>query len=158
MNKITVTNENCVGFIEKYIEHAQQKGAYVLQEADLLQRSLNVLKGNTNDETELNEESSRQLVVQGVIKGQKNGVYTLADAAFLYNLVVFFQEATVKFSELNKGTVSENNENVNNNTSENNDEDEDNEDEDNEDDNELEIDDDDLSELSKPVPLIPKNV
>ena len=138
MNKITVTNENCVGFIEKYIEHAQQKGAYVLQEADLLQRSLNVLKGNTNDETELNEESSRQLVVQGVIKGQKNGVYTLADAAFLYNLVVFFQEATVKFSELNKGTVSENNENVNNNTSENNDEDEDNED-----DNELEIDDDD---------------
>ncbi len=155
MNKITVTNENCVGFIEKYIEHAQQKGAYVLQEADLLQRSLNVLKGNTNDETELNEESSRQLVVQGVIKGQKNGVYTLADAAFLYNLVVFFQEATVKFSELNKGTVSENNENVNNNTSENNDEDEDNED-----DNELEIDDDDddLSELSKPVPLIPKNV
>lgn len=152
MNKITVTNENCVGFIEKYIEHAQQKGAYVLQEADLLQRSLNVLKGNTNDETELNEESSRQLVVQGVIKGQKNGVYTLADAAFLYNLVVFFQEATVKFSELNKGTVSENNENVNNNTSENNDEDEDN--------NELEIDDDDddLSELSKPVPLIPKNV
>ena len=155
MNKITVTNENCVGFIEKYIEHAQQKGAYVLQEADLLQRSLNVLKGNANDETELNEESSRQLVVQGVIKGQKNGVYTLADAAFLYNLVVFFQEATVKFSELNKGTVSENNENVNNNTSENNDEDEDNED-----DNELEIDDDDddLSELSKPVPLIPKNV
>jgi len=154
MNKITVTNENCVGFIEKYIEHAQQKGAYVLQEADLLQRSLNVLKGNTNDETELNEESSRQLVVQGVIKGQKNGVYTLADAAFLYNLVVFFQEATVKFSELNKGTVSENNENVNNNTSENNDEDED------EDNNELEIDDDDddLSELSKPVPLIPKNV
>ena len=152
MNKITVTNENCVGFIEKYIEHAQQKGAYVLQEADLLQRSLNVLKGNTNDETELNEESSRQLVVQGVIKGQKNGVYTLADAAFLYNLVVFFQEATVKFSEFNKGTVSENNENVNNNTSENNDEDEDN--------NELEIDDDDddLSELSKPVPLIPKNV
>ena len=155
MNKITVTNENCVGFIEKYIEHAQQKGAYVLQEADLLQRSLNVLKGNTNDETELNEESSRQLVVQGLVKGQKNGVYTLADAAFLYNLVVFFQEATVKFSELNKGTVSENNENVNNNTSENNDEDEDNED-----DNELEIDDDDddLSELSKPVPLIPKNV
>ena len=155
MNKITVTNENCVGFIEKYIEHAQQKGAYVLQEADLLQRSLNVLKGNTNDETELNEESSRQLVVQGLVKGQKNGAYTLADAAFLYNLVVFFQEATVKFSELNKGTVSENNENVNNNTSENNDEDEDNED-----DNELEIDDDDddLSELSKPVPLIPKNV
>jgi hypothetical protein len=154
MNKITVTNENCVGFIEKYIEHAQQKGAYVLQEADLLQRSLNVLKGNTNDETELNEESSRQLVVQGLVKGQKNGAYTLADAAFLYNLVVFFQEATVKFSELNKGTVSENNENVNNNTSENNDEDED------EDNNELEIDDDDddLSELSKPVPLIPKNV
>ena len=156
MNKITVTNENCVGFIEKYIEHAQQKGAYVLQEADLLQRSLNVLKGNTNDETELNEESSRQLVVQGLVKGQKNGAYTLADAAFLYNLVVFFQEATVKFSELNKGTVSENNENVNNNTSENNNEDEDNED--NEDNNELEIDDDDLSELSKPVPLIPKNV
>jgi len=151
MNKITVTNENCVGFIEKYIEHAQQKGAYVLQEADLLQRSLNVLKGNTNDETELNEESSKQLVVQGVVKGQKNGVYTLADATFLYNLVVFFQEATVKFSELNKGTVSENN-----NTSENNDENEN----ENEDDNELEIDDDDddLSELSKPVPLIPKNV
>ena len=156
MNKITVTNENCVGFIEKYIEHAQQKGAYVLQEADLLQRSLNVLKGNTNDETELNEESSRQLVVQGVIKGQKNGVYTLADAAFLYNLVVFFQEATVKFSEVNKGTTSENNqivnENVNNNTNEEEDEDGN--------DNELEIDDDDddLSELSKPVPLIPKNV
>lgn len=152
MNKITVTNENCVGFIEKYIEHAQQKGAYVLQEADLLQRSLNVLKGNASDETELNEETSRQVVVQGLVKGQKNGVYTLTDAAFLYNLVVFFQEASVKFSEVNKT----NNDN-NTNTSDNAKDDIENDDEDDAGDFEID-DDDDLSELSKPVPLIPKNV
>lgn len=155
MNKITVTNENCVGFIEKYIEHAQQKGAYVLQEADLLQRSLNVLKGNASDETELNEETSRQVVVQGLVKGQKNGVYTLADAAFLYNLVVFFQEASVKFSEVNKTNNDNNNNNTN--TSDNAKDDIENDDEDDAGDFEID-DDDDLSELSKPVPLIPKNV
>lgn len=152
MNKITVTNENCVGFIEKYIEHAQQKGAYVLQEADLLQRSLNVLKGNASDETELNEETSRQVVVQGLVKGQKNGVYTLADAAFLYNLVVFFQEASVKFSEVNKTNIDNNNNNNDNAK-------DDIENVNGDDAGDFEIDDDDdLSELSKPVPLIPKNV
>jgi hypothetical protein len=130
-----ITKDNCAELIEKYIEHAQQKGAYLLQEADLLQRAINFFKGT---EKELNEENAKQVMIQGVVKGQRSGAYNLADAAFLFKLVSFFQnernvsktnketEDTIKGEERKEET--------------------------------LEMEDDDLSELSRPVPLIPKEI
>jgi len=126
-----ITKDNCVELIEKYIEHAQQKGAYLLQEADLLQRAINYFKGT---EKELNEENAKQVMIQGVVKGQRSGAYNLADAAFLFKLVSFFQNEQNVSKKQDENTTEERQEET------------------------LEMEDDDLSELSKPVPLIPKEV
>lgn len=85
---ITLDNNNSVGILVQYIELAQQKGAFDLNEAELLKRSCDVLLNGAMD-NELNQINSRQLLVQGVHKGQKSGAYSLNDAALLSKVVKF---------------------------------------------------------------------
>jgi hypothetical protein len=85
---ITLNEENSTRFLVQFIEVAQQKGAYLLQEAELLKRAADVAT-NVSEDKEINQVNARQLLVQGVHKGQRAGAYSLNDAAMLSKVVQF---------------------------------------------------------------------
>lgn len=85
---ITLDSVNSVKIIVQYIELAQTKGAYDLNEAELLKRASDVVINGVVD-NELNITNSKQLLVQGIHKGQRHGAYTLNDAALLSKVVKF---------------------------------------------------------------------
>lgn len=131
---ITLDNQNSIQILAQYIEHAQQKGAYLLSEAEILKRAVEVLVNDVHD-TELNKDNSKQLIVQGIHKGQRHGAYTLNDAALLSKVVNFIMgslgpQPEQPQSEQQQSQPPE--ENVNSN--------------------------DDLSDLAEPIPLKPKEV
>jgi hypothetical protein len=85
---ITLDDKNSVQIMAQYIEVAQQKGAYLLNEAEILKRSMDVLMNNVPDK-EIDSAMAKQLLIQGVNKGQRHGAYTLNDAALLSKVVMF---------------------------------------------------------------------
>jgi hypothetical protein len=85
---ITLDNTNSVQILAQYIEVAQQKGAYLLNEAEILKRAMDVLINNVPDK-EISEDLAKQLLIQGINKGQRHGAYTLNDAALLSKVVTF---------------------------------------------------------------------
>jgi hypothetical protein len=85
---ITLDDKNSVQILSQYIEVAQQKGAYLLNEAEILKRSMDVLMNNVPDK-EIEASMAKQLLIQGVNKGQRHGAYTLNDAALLSKVVMF---------------------------------------------------------------------
>lgn len=85
---ITLDENNSVQIMSQYIELAQQKGAYLLNEAELLKRSSDVLINNVPDQ-EINKNTAKQVMIQGVHKGQRSGAFTLNDAALLSKVVSF---------------------------------------------------------------------
>lgn len=130
---ITLDNTNSIQILAQYIEHAQQKGAYLLSEAEILKRAVEVLLNNVPD-NELNSNNSKNLLVQGVHKGQRHGAYTLNDAALLSKVVNFViassdQPQETPTEPVASANVSEENNNI-----------------------------DDLSDLAEPIPLKPKEV
>jgi hypothetical protein len=86
--------KSAVEVLVKYVELGQQKGAYLLPEADVLKRATDVLVKNTED-PELTQNISLNVLVQGVTKGQKAGAYTLADASLIHKAIQFFQAPPV---------------------------------------------------------------
>lgn len=148
---ITLNDNNTVQILSQYIEIAQNKGAFVLSEAELLKRAVDTLLNNVPDQ-QINGINGRQLLIQGIYKGQRHGAYTLNDAALLHKVVQF-----VETSIQNKlQPLSENN-NVQTQSSTNNENNESVEDKE-EDDNMTFDMTDDLSDLAEPVPLKPKEV
>ena len=134
---ITLDNNNSVKILAQYVELAQQKGAYLLSEAEILKRAMEVLLNNVPDQ-DLNPDNSKQLLIQGVTKGQRHGAYTLNDAALLSKVVNFVasnQNVPPPPSQVEtSNTTSETYENISlSNT-------------------------DDLSDLAEPIPLKPKEV
>lgn len=89
---ITLNNNNSVEILSKYVEVAQQKGAYLLQEAEVLKRASDVLIHNIIDQ-EINSIMAKQLLIQGAVKGQKHGAYTLNDASLLHKVVMFISSS-----------------------------------------------------------------
>lgn len=85
---ITLDPTNSIQILIQYIELAQQKGAYILSEAELLKRSGDVLANKVPD-AEITEATARQLLIQGIHKGQRHGAYTLNDAALLSKVVQY---------------------------------------------------------------------
>jgi hypothetical protein len=85
---ITLDNNNSIQILAQYVEVAQQKGAYLLTEAEILKRSMDVLINNIPDK-EIDSNMAKQFLIQGVVKGQKHGSYTLNDAALLNKVVMF---------------------------------------------------------------------
>jgi len=138
---ITLDNTNSIQILAQYIEHAQQKGAYLLSEAEILKRAVEFLLNNVPD-NELNDSNSKNLLVQGIHKGQRHGAYTLNDAALLSKVVNFVVASSQQLQEnptvlntseqenlVKQENVSEENNNI-----------------------------DDLSDLAEPIPLKPKEV
>lgn len=85
---ITLDDQNTVQILAQYIEVAQQKGAFKLNEADILKRGVDVLLNSATD-NEINAISAKHLLVQGIFKGQAHGAYTLNDAALLHKVVQY---------------------------------------------------------------------
>lgn len=88
MSTLELTHQSATDILVKYIEIAQQKGAYLLSEADVLNKARDVLLNGVQDDG-IPVSNARQLLMQGVVKGQRHGAYTLADAALLHNVVQF---------------------------------------------------------------------
>jgi len=151
---ITLDNQNSVQILAQYIEVAQQKGAYLLNEAEILKRGMDVLMNNIHDK-EIDTNMAKQLLIQGVNKGQRHGAYTLNDAALLSKVVLFIAQETAPAQvpvQASKPTipvqvapeqVQEAPEQVQ---------------EVQEQDQEEPEDSDDLSDLAEPIPLKPKEV
>ena len=85
---ITLNDTNTVEILSKYVEVAQQKGAYLIQEAEVLKRACDVLLYNIVDK-EINKNMAKQLLIQGVVKGQTHGAYSLNDASLLHKVIMF---------------------------------------------------------------------
>jgi hypothetical protein len=91
---INLSTKSCIEILVKYVEVAQQKGAFVLQEADLLKRSIDVLvHGATDKDASLVPSSAQGVILQAIHKGQSKGCYTLNDAFLLHNAIVFLDQA-----------------------------------------------------------------
>lgn len=132
---ITLDDNNSIHILAKYVEFAQEKGAFLLNEAEVLKRSADCLLLNVQD-NEINHNMAKQLLIQGVNKGQKHGAYTLNDAALLSKVVQFVA------SSLSQPETKE----------EHTDQDQEEEKQHQQDE------DDDLFDLSEPIPLRPKEV
>lgn len=85
---ITLDAQNSAQILTQYVELAQQKGAFLLPEAELLKRASDVLLNKVPD-AEINVTAAYSLLVQGVQKGQRHGAYTLNDASLLSKVVQF---------------------------------------------------------------------
>lgn len=136
---IQLDSKNSVQLLCQFVEMAQQKGAFLLQEAEVLKRAVDVSLNNASDK-DIDKNNALNLLIQGVNKGQRHGAYTLADAAALHKVVQFVvsqaeqggvqQDVPQQFQQASNVTKT-----VQKKESE-----------------------DDLSELSQPVPLKPKEI
>ena len=88
---IVLNNQNSVEILVNFIEVAQKNGAFLLPESDVLKRCKDFLLRNVSD-TELTPSSARNLLIQGVNKGQSKGSYTLDDAYVLHRVCTFVSQ------------------------------------------------------------------
>ncbi len=139
---LTLDNTNSIQILSQYIELAQQKGAFLLNEAELLKRAMDVLVNNVPDH-EINKQTSMQLLIQGVNKGQRHGSYTLNDASLLSKVVQYVSSSYQQPSSESKPqeTQTESSSSTSQEVVQ----------------EELESD-DDLADLATPIPLKPKEV
>jgi hypothetical protein len=89
---ITLDNNNSLQIVCQYIEIAQNKGAFQLAEAEILKRAIDVVINNVPDH-EIDHVKATHLLVQGIIRGQSSGSYTLNDAALLHKVVTFISNS-----------------------------------------------------------------
>lgn len=82
---ITLDDTNSVQIILNFVDVAQSKGTFLLSEADILKRCRDVLLSNATD-PEINVVQAKQLIVQSIIKGQSKGCFTLDDASILHKV------------------------------------------------------------------------
>lgn len=143
---ITLNDLNSIEILSKYIEVAQQKGAYLLSEAEVLKRACDVLIHNIID-NEITSDMGKQLLIQGAVKGQRHGAYTLNDASLLNKVVQFVSNSLQKAIPQQTQEQAQAQEQAQEQTQEQTQE------EILSDDNEY-----DLSDLAEPIPLKPKEV
>jgi hypothetical protein len=133
---VTLDKVNSVKILSQYVEVAQSKGAYKLNEAEILKRASDVLLNNLPD-NEITEVTAKQLLIQGILKGQGHGCFTLNDAALLSKVVQYMSTSLQQQNspaKLGTDTIPV--------TSQ----------------PEVREKDDDLSELADPIPLKPKEI
>lgn len=129
---ITLNKSNSIQIMIQYIEIAQKSGAYELREAEILKRATDVLINKVNDH-EINENMAINLLIQGIMKGQKHGgAFNLNDAALLQKVIQYIVSMSDGKEEVKPDSIEH---------------------EHHEHDH-----DDDLSSLSDPVPLRPKEI
>ncbi len=94
-NVVVLDNVNSLQILAQFVELAQSKGAYLLTEADLLKRATDILINNVAD-NEINTDTAKNIMIQGIHKGQRHGAYTLHEAAMLCKVVQFVADGGVQ--------------------------------------------------------------
>jgi hypothetical protein len=140
---VNLDEKNSVQILSQYVEVAQKKGAYLLQEAEVLKRSMDVLLNNVHDK-DINNLLAKQLLIQGVQKGQSHGAYSLNDASLLNKVVQFVANSFPQ--ESSGSSVEPSSSGQNNDTQPSS----------SQDDSKSSL--DDLTDLAEPIPLKPKEV
>jgi hypothetical protein len=85
---ITLNDTNSIQILAQYIEVAQQKGAFLLNEAELLKRCIDILINKVPD-NEISFDIAKNVLIQAANKGQKHGSYTLNDASLISKVVQY---------------------------------------------------------------------
>jgi hypothetical protein len=137
---VTLTKDKALQILLKYIEVSQSKGTYLITEADILKRCFDVLVHFAKD-PEISVLKAKELLGQAASKGQAHGDYTLNDASLIFNTLKYL-DSGVSLEEVPVKEDADTSVIVGDGT-------------DADDENEDEF---DLSELSKPVPLRPKEI
>lgn len=89
--QIVLDSKNSVELLSQYIDVAQSKGAFTLQESDILKRARDLLLKNVQD-PEINVPTARNLFVQAIQKGQSKGAYSLDDASILHKICQYVSQ------------------------------------------------------------------
>jgi hypothetical protein len=88
-----LTKENVHVFLGRFIEIANLKGAYALQESNILTKAIDYLSPEVKNKPTLREDdpnpraTALDLLVKGALKAQKEGAFFLRDSAALYEIV-----------------------------------------------------------------------
>ena len=83
-----LNKETCLKLLVQYLELAQGKGSFTLSEASILKRAIDVAHAaHDNEDPEINMTNAKNLLISGIHKGQKSGAYTLNDAALLDKVI-----------------------------------------------------------------------
>lgn len=112
MNTTTQENLNQYNFLEilyNYVEKAQEKGCFSLDEAVEIKKGYDYLISQNNKEKEVILRSFNNLI-NSCQKGQlKGGIYNLQDAYNIFQIYLFIQnniENLIDFYTLNKTTTN----------------------------------------------------
>jgi hypothetical protein len=88
-----LTKDNVHVFLGRFIEIANLKGAYALQESNILTKAIDYLSPEVKNKPTLREDdpnpkaTAMDLLVKGALKAQKEGAFFLRDSAALYEIV-----------------------------------------------------------------------
>ncbi len=88
---ITLNNKNSLQILSKYIEVTQSKGVFLLEESNVLKRCFDVLIHGVEDR-ELSQDKAKELLFQGIYRGQGHGDYSVNDSALLYNVIEYLKK------------------------------------------------------------------
>ena len=95
-HSIPLNMENAEKILCTFVERAQNNkdrgSPYELSDADVLVKSMTVVSGTPVDG--VTRLQARQNLINGVLKGQKHGCYTLQDAASLWTVVGYIVNET----------------------------------------------------------------
>lgn len=87
MSSIELNDTNTLEFLIKYTDLANKHGSFTLQEADILNRCIKVATGN--QDTDISLAKARELLINGIAKGQAKGSYSLEDSSLLLRIIKY---------------------------------------------------------------------
>lgn len=97
MSEPTINKENSIKLLTQYIDLAQQKGAFLLQEASVLKKAVDFFNPDVKKKPSFGEVGQDPeiiaitLLLRGVQRGQAHGnAYNLADAAMIWDITEFW--------------------------------------------------------------------
>ncbi len=81
--------EKSVKILITYVEKAQANGGcFDFQEASTLRKAIQFFRF-PNSKQEITEQQAESLLVNGVVRGQSRGAYTLDEASVLYEIITY---------------------------------------------------------------------
>lgn len=93
---IPLTVENAEKILCTFVERAQNSknrgSPFELSDADVLVKSMAVVSGTTVEG--INKFQARQNLINGVVKGQRHGCYSLQDASSLWTVISYLVTET----------------------------------------------------------------
>lgn len=90
---ITLTNENSIVFLIKYLEYAQKNGVFEnLADAKLIKNCINVINTGIPDINVENITLAKNILFGALDRGQKKGVWSLSDASIIVDLINYIDK------------------------------------------------------------------